>query len=241
MNETNPVALLSLGQIPGQPGLGSQLADLRGLILEMTDLLIYQLEQSLHALNFCDGELALKVIARDRKIDALQNRLDHQATALISQMVTNEMDLRAIVTLIKIAIALEKIGNELTESARLVLSIHKTRPATPPQDLLNHVNTVGNSLKVMLDKLVIALENQDSRQAHNLIRQYAEAEHDVQAGLEQHVSWASRHYGVISQTLLMSDLMKTLSSCRNHARAVAARLILMFDGIDIRSPMTGSH
>lgn len=240
MNDINRMSLHTT-HIPMLPTTDSQLVYFRGLILEMTDLLIYQLEQSLHALNFCDGELALKVIARDRKIDGLQHRLDHDATNLMTSTSISEPDLRTIVTLIKIAIALEKVGNELVESARLALSIHKNRSGMPPQHLLSYVNKVGNGLKVMLDKLSIALENQDARQAHNLLRHYAEAEHDIQAGLEQHVAWASSNYTAITQALHLSDMMKSLASCRTHACAIAALLILMFDGIDIRNPVAAHH
>lgn len=44
----------------------NDLNHLYGLLLEVTDLLIYQLEQAMQAMDYGDAELAQKVISRQK-------------------------------------------------------------------------------------------------------------------------------------------------------------------------------
>ena len=101
--------------LPAQPVSDEKLTLLNNSLLEITDLLMYQIEQALHALDYCDTDLALKVIARDRKVNHYQIKIDAEVLMVLAEQRLIKSDLHTLILTGRIAIELEEIGNQLVE------------------------------------------------------------------------------------------------------------------------------
>ncbi len=84
---------------------------LRGLIAEMGGLAEVAIGEAMEALIKCNAELAEGVIARDRRIDALEAEIDRLAVRIIALRAPMADDLREVIAALKIAGVIERIGD----------------------------------------------------------------------------------------------------------------------------------
>jgi len=84
---------------------------LRGLIAEMGGLAEVAIAESLDALVRGDEALAEQVIARDKRIDALEIEVDKLAVRIIALRAPMADDLREVIAALKIGGVLERIGD----------------------------------------------------------------------------------------------------------------------------------
>ncbi|MFC3174830.1 phosphate signaling complex protein PhoU [Novosphingobium bradum] len=106
---------------------------LRGLIAEMGGLAEVALNEAIEALIKGNEQLANGVIARDKKIDALEAEIDRLAVRIIALRAPMADDLREVIAALKIAGVLERIGDygkNIAKSAMRVENRRKFEPLT---------------------------------------------------------------------------------------------------------------
>jgi phosphate transport system protein len=101
----------------------AELKVLDGLIGEMADRSQSALEDAAKALFAGDVRLAQQVIAGDTAIDLLQHRVEEKAISIIATRQPVAIDLRQIVSAIRIAGDLERIGDLAKNVAKRVVAI----------------------------------------------------------------------------------------------------------------------
>ena len=224
------------GDITQQPRLhyfDGELGCLHCLLLEMTERLISQLEQTLHALDYADMALALSVIERDVKINACHAKIEAEVRGVLGRHGSLANDLRTVLRISKIADALEKTGNEITDFAgripALTLQDHTERP-----ELLTDIFNIGGLIKIMLNKMTAVLESRDSNQAYKLMHYGLDCELQVQEGIKQQLALVLQNPELLDPTLDALYILKALERCSEHCRKIAGYLIFMLDSIDIR-------
>ncbi len=95
--------------------------DLRGIssrIAEMGGLAEEQLGSALEALQNRDSELAAEVIRSDKRLDRMEAQLEKTAVEVVALRQPMAQDLREVIAALKIASALERIG-DLAKNVRL--------------------------------------------------------------------------------------------------------------------------
>ncbi len=88
-----------------------ELKSLDAKIAHMGGLCEQLLAQAIEALEKNDPELAEDVIARDKNIDQLENEIEELAVLMIARRQPVALDLRQIITAIRVAGDLERIGD----------------------------------------------------------------------------------------------------------------------------------
>ena len=84
---------------------------LRGLIAEMGGLAEVAIGESMEALVRGSEDLATQVVARDKRIDILEQEVDKLAVRIIALRAPMADDLREVIAALKIAGMLERIGD----------------------------------------------------------------------------------------------------------------------------------
>ncbi len=90
-------------------------------LVEMSEHVKTAIHRATEALADKDLELAQSVIADDAKLDALENRVDERCVLLIAQQQPVGLDLRTLVTSLRISAGLERMGDlaqHIAEAAR---------------------------------------------------------------------------------------------------------------------------
>ncbi|MGE0036414.1 MAG: phosphate signaling complex protein PhoU [Xanthobacteraceae bacterium] len=87
------------------------LQELDRMVAEMGGLAEKQIAESVAALTRRDGERARRVIAADERIDALQAEIEEKAVLTIARRQPMAVDLREVVSALRVANDLERIGD----------------------------------------------------------------------------------------------------------------------------------
>lgn len=215
-----------------------KLCALQSLQLEMTELLMYQLEQTLHALDYADVDLALRVIARDRKVNDYQTRIEKEVRLLLAANCAQPNDLRTVTIISKMTDALEKIGNEIADFAGLIKSLYDHHDCSTEAELFAEVIKIGDMIKIMLDKMTVVLETRHSNQAYKLMQYGWNSDTRLQQSIEYQLTTLSQHPSSIDYTLNILQILKTLERCAGLCRSIAEYQILMLDSVDMRRDST---
>ncbi len=209
------------------------LGDLYDQLLDMTGLLLHQLEQLIHALDYADVELALRVSARDRKVDDCHTRIQHQIDILISAAQASSNELRTVTMVGKINDTLESLGNKFADIAKLTPFVLND---APPNDttLIADILPIASLLKAMLDKMMIVFETRNSNQAYKLMNHGWHCDTQLQQSFERPLAVAMQHAASLDYSLIILQILKALESCAGLCRHIGEYQILMLDSIDIR-------
>lgn len=101
--------------------LKQQLTELRKSLLEMADLVRGQMKKSLHSLFEGDDDVASEVIHSERRVNALELKIDKDCENIFTLLTPVAIDMRFVFATLKINGDLERIGDYAEGIAKLVL------------------------------------------------------------------------------------------------------------------------
>lgn len=111
----------------------TDITEMRGLIAEIGGRAEKAIELAMKALVDYDLDLAYQVVKDDKKIDALEEKIDHLVIQTIALRAPMADDLRELVATLKISGVVERIGDyakNIAKRVRLLDSSHHIEPAS---------------------------------------------------------------------------------------------------------------
>ena len=125
------------------------------LIMKMGGLVEQAILDSSTALAESDLDLADKVRANDKAIDALEEKINEEAARVIALRAPMGTDLRTLLTVIKVAGALERVGDYAKNIAKRTKVVAEHSPINGSTKTLSRMATeVERMLKDTLDAYV---------------------------------------------------------------------------------------
>jgi len=141
-----------------------ELARLSDLINRMGGLAETQLEDSIEALQRRDSSLAEGAIEIDRVIDAHHAEVDELAIRLLALRQPMAADLRHIVTALKVAPIVERIGDYSKNVAKRTIALNQVPPVKP----LFTIPRMGRLVREMIKDVLDAFSNADVGMARDV-------------------------------------------------------------------------
>jgi phosphate transport system protein len=141
-----------------------QLDKLNASISEMAGLAESQLQMALDALSRRDTDLAQRVIAGDAKVDQIERDVAHQVVRLLALRQPMAIDLRAIVSALKISSDIERIADYAANLAKRSLVLSQI----PPMRSLGGVERLGRLVLTLLKDVFDAFAHNDVEKAHSV-------------------------------------------------------------------------
>ena len=149
-----------------------ELARLSDLISRIGGLAETQLEQAIQALQKRDSTLAEMAIDHDQKIDELHIEVDELAIKLLALRQPVAGDLRHIVTGLKIAPIVERIGDYSKNVAKRAIALNQMPPVKP----LYTIPRMGYMVREMTKDVLDAFANKDVAKAKEVWLRDAEVD-----------------------------------------------------------------
>lgn len=143
-----------------------KLDGLRAKVLEMAARTQTAAENACTALLQRDAELAERVIEEDKIIDTIECDIDDMSLRLLALDTPVAVDLRSIVGMMRVAVNLERLGDEAVNIARQAKYL-STRPALPFEENIQEL--CGIALD-MLRTSIVAFREGDSLLAREVCR-----------------------------------------------------------------------
>lgn len=190
---------------------------LRGLISEMGGLAELSIQEALDALVKGDEELANGVVARDKKIDELENAVDRLTVRIIALRAPMADDLREIIAAIKIAGVTERIGDYAKNIAKRVGRI-EGRARFEPLTLLP---AMGEIAAEMVHDVLTAYAARDPAMAADVIERDDKVDAFYDSIFRNLVSHMVENPSTIGTAAQMLFIARNLERIGDHATNIA--------------------
>lgn len=211
-----------------------QLAALKDKLLAMAALSQQALEFSVEAYLKRDMALCHHVLEIEQAINAAEKNVDEMAYDLLAKEQPMAVDLRFILSVIKINGDLERIGDQASNIAQRAMSMKNLPEISLPID----IEEMGGKVGVMIRTAVQALLEADARMAESALTLDDEVDvrnSSVQSGL---VEVMQQHAEVSEQALNAILISRNLERAADHATNIAEDVIFWLRGSDVRHKLS---
>ena len=127
-------------------------------IAEMGGLAEEQLGSAIEALQNRDSELASEVIQSDKRLDRMEAELEKNAVAVMALRQPMASDLREVIAALKIASALERIGDLAKNVAKRTLILNQSGPVR----VMSSVVRMGKQTQTLMTEALDAYTARDT-------------------------------------------------------------------------------
>jgi phosphate transport system protein len=200
---------------------------LRGLIAEMGGLAEVAITESLDALVRGDEPLADQVVARDKRIDALEVEVDKLAVRIIALRAPMADDLREVIAALKIAGVLERIGDYSKNIAKRTGMI-EGRARFEPLTLLP---AMGELAGEMVHDVLTAYAARDPDLAREVIATDVKVDGFYNSIFRNLVSYMVENPSTISSAAQLLFVARNIERIGDHATNVAEMVHFAATGV----------
>jgi len=190
---------------------------LRGLIAEMGGLAEVAIEEAMQALVTGDAELAKAVVARDKKLDALESEVDAMAIRTIALRAPMADDLREIIAALKIGGVLERIGDYAKNIAKRAPRIEGRNRFEP----LTLIPAMGELAAGMVHDVLTAFAARDPVLAREVIERDNKVDAFYDSIFRNLVSYMVENPATISSAAELLFVARNIERIGDHATNVA--------------------
>jgi phosphate transport system protein len=208
----------------------SDLEQLKMSILKMATLAEQSLEKSIRALLERDDELANEVVGKDREIDLLEVEVDRHALRLLALDQPMARDLRFIVGSLRIAVELERIGDQAVNIAQRA-RILNDRPPLPRNSVLEEL---ADTALDMLRTVISSFVNQNPDIATDVCKMDDVADELNYRILKDALEYMANEAPVVERSVQTIIAARCLERAADQATNIAESVIFMVKGVNIK-------
>lgn len=207
-----------------------ELEKLKKKILSLGALVEERVYLAIKAIESSDSELAEKIIRSDYEIDETEVEVEEECLKILALYQPVAIDLRFIVTVIKINNDLERIGDQAVNIAQRIQSIAKHPNISFHFDYTEMAEIAAAMLKQSLDALV----NLDIDTAFRVLT-LDDAVDDIQSNAYSQIKRAMRERPEEMTYLINLYLIsRHLERVADHATNIAEEVIYLIEGEIVR-------
>lgn len=190
---------------------------LRGLIAEMGGLAEVSISEAMDALVNGNEELAKTVIARDKRIDALEMDVDRLAVRVLALRAPMADDLREVIAALKIAGVIERIGDYAKNIAKRVGHIEGRRRFEP----LTLLPAMAEIAAEMVHDVLTAFAARDPVAATEVIERDSKVDAFYDSIFRNLVSYMVENPATISSAAQLLFVARNIERIGDHATNIA--------------------
>ncbi len=205
-----------------------ELTLLKEEVSQMWYLVLSQLGKSKEALLTGDKELALEVLSREKRVDTFELKIESDCENYIALYAPVAVDLRLVLSLIKISATLERIGDFAEGIARFAVSdTHSSMPAELVEKL--QIDKMLDTVMSMLSDSLAALESENTRLAGRIMQKDDEVDelyHNAIDILEKHLKINPNDARVALKLLL---IVRKIERIGDHCNNIVEEIVFYID------------
>jgi phosphate transport system protein len=206
-----------------------ELIELRERVLCMGGMVEKALKRSMNSLIKQDSKRAIKVIERDKAINALEIQIDEMTRSILALRQPAAGDLRLVIGAIKIVTDLERMGDRAEDIAEEML---KSRDY--PVIHLTTLKSLAEQSSTQLAQALDAFARSDVDSALQVIENDQKAADLFDSMQRENLTYMLEDPREISAGMIVFAIGRALLRISNHSTNVAEMVIYMIQGHDIR-------
>ncbi|GGE92888.1 phosphate transport system regulatory protein PhoU [Stappia taiwanensis] len=205
-----------------------ELKAVAGRVSEMGGLTEAMLSDAVSALTRMDKDLARRVVAQDKRVDALQFEVEEQAILIIARRQPVAQDLRDVIAAMRISNDLERVGDLAKNIAKRVIAIDGTFDSKKFALGVEHMTELTQAqLKDVLD----AYANRDEETAVSVRERDDEVDAIYTSIFRELLTYMMEDPRQISICAHLLFCAKNIERIGDHATNIAENVIYMATGV----------
>jgi phosphate transport system protein len=210
----------------------AEMEEIRSGVLAMGGLVETQLTRAIDALKHPDIDLIASVAADERAINQMQVSIDQQCSQIIAKSQPAAIDLRMVLTVVKVVNELERIGDEIKKIA------YKAQQMQRPERLSNvRFHEITRAAELAESNLQLALDafaRLDVNAAAQVVSNDEAIDSAFLSILRQLISYMMEDPRTITPALEIVFIAKSIERIGDHAKNVAENVVHVVKGKDVR-------
>ncbi len=210
--------------------LTRELAELRQLLLTMSDIVKEQFADASKALLTGDIDLAESIIERDNEVDRLELEIDQQCERILALYQPVAIDLRFLIVVVKINTDLERMGDHCRNLARNVKHVRNAPSVIEHTELEALAEACGN---------ILSEARRSFLERDNTLAQEVPAFDDRvnelhRENFERLVAFCKAHPEHAEPAAHLITASKAIERIGDHAKSIAKSVVFLIEGEDLR-------
>jgi len=207
-----------------------EMAEVNALLLKMAALVEEMIESAINSLFERSKDSALEVYNKEGKVNALQVQIDEKCINILALQQPAAIDLRMIMSVMKINSDLERMGDQAINIAGSSLELLKDKPVI----IISDLKKMGISIKLMVRQSIESFITSDLEKAKMVLLE--EKEVDLIKGkiLQELLKVMADSPWLIKPSLVFILVSRNLERIADHTTNIAEDVIFIVTGRDIR-------
>ncbi len=197
------------------------------LIMTMGGLVEESIGEAARALDQRDDELATRVVQNDKRIDALEEEVNNAVVRIIALRQPQASDLRLVVTVMKMAGNLERLGDFSKNLAKRVPILIQAQ-GVPGASA--SVRRLAKSVRLMLKDALDAYARGDAEAAAEVRARDVEVDQMSTALFREYLTHMMEDPRNITACMHLLFIAKNLERMGDHVTSIAEHVIFMATG-----------
>ncbi|WP_193163261.1 phosphate signaling complex protein PhoU [Microbulbifer hainanensis] len=200
-------------------------------MLEMGGMVTRQVADAVESLANADSELAEKVLNVEKEIDRREMEIDEHATLIIAKRQPAASDLRMVMSVIRIARDLERVGDEASKIAKMAIAL--TDEGTAPRGY-TEIRHIANAVRKMLNDSLDAYTRFDVKSALATLAEDEQVDMDYRTAVRELITYMMEDPRSISRVMNVLWSLRSLERIGDHAKNICEQVVYLVEGADIR-------
>lgn len=199
------------------------MTQLRKELSAMGELVIKQLVKTREALLDFDKDLAREIVATEKRVNARELEIDRDCENILALYNPVAMDLRLVLTVLKINNNLERNGDISDGIAKFI--INAEHPFNEDLVKRTEILRMYDETNSILEDVLIAFENDDSKLARTIFRR-DEVVDEINANAHAVVTnYIKEHPDRLEEALYILSMIRKLERVGDHCKNIAEEVI----------------
>ena len=196
-------------------------------IMKMGGLVEDAIRLAAQSLATRDEELAEQVRAADKSIDALENLINERAARVIALRAPTAIDLRLVLSVIKISANLERIGDYAKNMAKRTGVLATMAPVN---DSAGAIRRMAKAVEAMLKDALDAYIQRDAELALDVIARDEEVDQMYNALFREFMTFMMEDPRNITACMHLHFIAKNTERMGDHVTAIAEQVVYLVTG-----------
>lgn len=204
-----------------------ELEGIQAQIMKMGGLVEASIMQAATSLETRDVELAEKVRAGDKLVDALEESLNHEAAQVIALRAPTASDLRVVLSVMRMSANLERIG-DLSKNIAKRTSVLVQMPAVG--DTATSLRRMAREVELMLKDALDAYVQRDAAMALDVIQRDLDVDRMHNAQFRELLTYMLEDPQNITACMHLHFIAKNIERMGDHVTSIAEQVVFMATG-----------
>ena len=207
-----------------------QLQHLQRLIARMGGLAEAQLASAIQAVAGRDSDVAGATVRADSKVDALEREVDDLAVQILALRQPVAVDLRSILSALKISAELERIADYAANVAKRAIALNQVAPVRP----VHAIPRMGQVVKEMIKDVLDAYVNGDVAKAVAVWSRDEELDEMYSSLFRELLTYMMEDARNITASTHLLFIAKNIERIGDHATNIAETIHFLVEGRPLR-------